>query len=157
VCEDLRYRIRNVERAPGYFQNSIAVSSFAASTSHPHLNMADAQLYEDNFSIDKIPDGIYDRIRRIYCTSSDGTTEIILDVNTDLYPVAVLDSFSLLLASTLNLDGSKEEQDASWREQRGPSLADAWSYVCYGKIYKFDESEDSDTMSVFSVRWLQLD
>jgi hypothetical protein len=108
--------------------------------------MADAQLYEDTFSVDSIDNGNYDRVTRITSTCSDGTTVLTLDVNTDLYPLATGDSFSLLLASTLNLDGSKEEADASWREQRGPSLADGWDYVCYGKIYKFDESEDNDTM-----------
>ena len=96
-------------------------------------------------TVDDVDPGTYDRIARITCRSMDRGTLITLDINTDLYPLSKGDQISLLIATTLNLDGSKEEE-MSWREQRGPSLADAWDYVCYGRIYKFDEEENGEAM-----------
>lgn len=54
-----------------------------------------------------------------------------------------------MLASTLSLDGSKDDsQTKGWRDvARGiePSLADEYDYVCHGKIYRFEEG-DEETM-----------
>jgi DNA-directed RNA polymerase I, II, and III subunit RPABC3 len=108
--------------------------------------MSDAQLYDDSFTITSIDTGNYDRVARCVGKSADSTTIMTLDINTDLYPLSLGDTVSLCLASTLNLDGSKEEAEASWREHRGPSLADGYDYVCYGRIYKFDENEDGEAM-----------
>lgn len=65
-----------------------------------------------------------------------------VDVNTELYPCAVGDRVNLVLASTLALDGGKEEK-SGWRDVgRGVgSLADLYEYVCYGKVYRFEEGE----------------
>jgi DNA-directed RNA polymerase I, II, and III subunit RPABC3 len=108
--------------------------------------MTDTQLYEDTFTLTSYDKGNYDRIARVAGSSTDSSTILTLDINTDLLPLAVGDHISILLASSLNLDGSKEEPDASWRERREPNLADAWDYVCYGRIYKFDEAEDGEAM-----------
>jgi len=111
--------------------------------------MSDSHLYEDTFSLTSVDSGNYDRIARVAGTSADSTTIMTLDINTDLFPLSAGDQISLLLASSLNLDGSKEETDGSWRERRGPSLADAWDYVCYGRIYKFDEAEEGEAIKVY--------
>jgi DNA-directed RNA polymerase I, II, and III subunit RPABC3 len=107
--------------------------------------MADAQLYEDAFTITSVDPGKYDRVARVAGESQDSNTIITLDINTDLYPLATSDHIQLLLASTLNLDGSKDEVEKGWREIKGASLADEWDYVCHGKIYKFEEG-DEDVM-----------
>lgn len=55
-----------------------------------------------------------------------------------------------MLASTLSLDGVKDDVKGGWRELRpgeGISLADEYEYVCYGKIYRFEE-EDLENMYV---------
>ncbi len=72
-----------------------------------------------------------------------------LDVNTELYPCSIGDTVHMVLASTLALDGSKDDEKG-WREtQRGEaSLADMYDYVCHGKIYRFEEGE-GDNMFVF--------
>lgn len=103
--------------------------------------MADSQLYEDSFSITAVNSQKYDRVSRITATSSDNLTVCSLDVNTELYPVAVNDPVQLMLASTLNLDGTKDER--GWRPmaQGESTLADMWDYVCYGKVYRFEEGE----------------
>ena len=109
--------------------------------------MADAQLYEESFNAISVLDQTYDRVHRILGTSSDSSTSLTLDINSELYPINAGENFSLLLASTLNLDGTKDEGHA-WRKNQGSegSLADMWDYVCYGKVYKVEDPEDSDRM-----------
>lgn len=52
-----------------------------------------------------------------------------------------------MLASTLSLDGSKDDSATKgWRDLGvEPSLADEYDYVCHGKIYRFEEG-DEETM-----------
>lgn len=110
--------------------------------------MSDATLYDDTFSITSIDPGKYDRVARAAGTSQDNTTIMTLDINTDLFPLAVGEGVALVLASTLNMDGSKDEdlERGGWRENKGLSLADQYDYVCYGKVYKFEDGEDGEVM-----------
>lgn len=104
--------------------------------------MADSQLYEETFTITSLNNQKYDRVSRLTATSADSSTICSLDINHELYPVSVNDPLQLMLASTLNLDGSKD--DKAWRQVGAGSeatLADMWDYVCYGKVYRFEEGE----------------
>ncbi|KAJ9623266.1 DNA-directed RNA polymerases I, II, and III subunit RPABC3 [Taxawa tesnikishii (nom. ined.)] len=99
--------------------------------------MADSQLYEESFSITSVNSQKYDRVSRIAGSSSDMQTVMSLDVNSDLYPLQTGEGIQMLLASTLNLDGTKDER--GWRDTKGTheaTLADMWDYVCYGKVYR---------------------
>ena len=55
------------------------------------------------------------------------------------------DRLQILLASTLALDGSKDD-GKGWRDiSRGEaSVADDYDYVCHGKIYRFEEGDDEN-------------
>ena len=103
--------------------------------------MADSQLYEDTFNITALNQQKYDRVTRISATSSDNTTVVTLDINHELFPLAVGESVQLLLASTLNLDGTRDEK--GWREmaRNESTLADLYDYVCHGKIYRFEDGD----------------
>ena len=72
--------------------------------------MAEAHLFEGSFEIRSFNTGKYDRVGRISATSNDNDTVLTLDINTDLYSVAPSETIHLLLASTLNLDGTKDEE-----------------------------------------------
>ncbi|MCJ1415994.1 DNA-directed RNA polymerases I, II, and III subunit RPABC3 [Xylographa parallela] len=111
--------------------------------------MADSQLFEETFSITSLNAQKYDRVSRISGTSSSNETFLTLDVNTELYPCAVSDRIHLVLASTLSLDGTKDD-GKGWRDVgRGEaSLADMYDYVCHGKIYRFEEG-DGEMIKVF--------
>ena len=111
----------------------------------------DAQLFDDTFTITSINSAKYDRVSRISGHNLSNDTDFTLDVNTELYPCLVNDTINLVLASTLALDGSKDD-GKGWREaQRGEaSLADMYDYVCHGKIYKFDEGQ-GENMYVFCL------
>ncbi|KXS97077.1 hypothetical protein AC578_10789 [Pseudocercospora eumusae] len=112
--------------------------------------MADAQLYEETFQCTTLITETYDRVHRVLGTSHDNTTSITLDINSELYPIGIQDSFNMLIASTLNLDGTKEEAATGWRPRNHEaSLADMWEYVCYGKVYKVEDPEDGDRIKVY--------
>lgn len=104
--------------------------------------MSEPILFEERFNINAINSQKYDRVSRITATAGDNQTSFTLDVNTELYPLATGDEIQLALASTLHLDGSRDDAKG-WREVgRGEqTLADEYDYVCYGKVYRFVEGE----------------
>lgn len=109
----------------------------------------DAQLFEDTFTITKYDQEKYDRVARITGESTDGETIMSLDINIELYPCAVGEVVHLVLASSLSLDGSREDESSrGWRDVSRlvpggeATLADMFDYVCHGKIYKFEEGDD---------------
>lgn len=129
----------------------------------------DSQLLLSPFLLSTDPDHLklqkaarYDRVTRYFAHSPDNTLKLVLDVNTDLYKIPEGAQFDVCLASTLNLDGSKDSEKTSggWREkQPGESdLSDGWEYVMYGKVYKFEEGGDGDSMyAEFSHDYLIYD
>ncbi|KAH8927878.1 nucleic acid-binding protein, partial [Atractiella rhizophila] len=98
-------------------------------------------LFDDIFSVHTIdPSGKkFDRVSRVCAHSRNADMELTLDVNTQIYPLQVSDSFSLALASSLFPDQESRTNEA-WLMRPGESgLADDYEYVMYGKVYKFDE------------------
>lgn len=91
----------------------------------------------------------YDRVSRLslISTEADQAMTVTLDVNTELYPVTRGQNLVLALASTLNLDGEKEDDSRGWRDvgNGNGSIADDYDYVCHGKVYRFEDSE-AETM-----------
>lgn len=122
---------------------------------HLKFTMGDAQLFSDTFTIMDVNAQKYDRVARLSGNTENGDTLLTLDVNTEVFPCSIGDRLHVLLASTLALDGSKDD-GKGWREVgRGESsLADEYDYVCHGKIYRFEEGEE-ETMSVPRSQKLQ--
>lgn len=108
--------------------------------------MADSQLLDETFAITSINSQKYDRVSRISGTSTDSLMTMTLDINTELIQISVGENIQLMLASTLNLDGSKDEK--GWREaaEGQASLADMWDYVCHGKVYRFEEGDGENML-----------
>jgi DNA-directed RNA polymerase I, II, and III subunit RPABC3 len=115
----------------------------------PSSTMADAQVFEETFSITSINNEKYDRVSRIFGTSTDRQITMSLDINHELFPVEAGQTLSLVLATTLALDGTaKGDNDSMWRsvgKQGVTTLADMYDYVCYGKNYRM-EGGDGDIM-----------
>ncbi|KAI9679358.1 MAG: DNA-directed RNA polymerases I, II, and III subunit RPABC3 [Caeruleum heppii] len=111
---------------------------------------ADAQLFDDTFHVTGLNAAKYDRVSRISGTSISMDVTFTLDVNTELYPIAVNDTVNLVLASTLALDGTKDD-GKGWREAaRGEqTLAGYYDYVCHGKIYRFEEGDGGENIKVY--------
>lgn len=112
----------------------------------------DAILYEEHFAIEAKDHKKYDRAARITATSldTDSNTKLELDINTELFDISVDTNIEVCLASTLALDGSADDGQG-WRDAAKAgvaTLADNYEYVCYGKIYKFEDSKASSTLCV---------
>uniref|UniRef100_A0A453AQ59 DNA-directed RNA polymerases I, II, and III subunit RPABC3 n=1 Tax=Aegilops tauschii subsp. strangulata TaxID=200361 RepID=A0A453AQ59_AEGTS len=67
-------------------------------------------LFEDIFHVTRIdPDGKkFDRVNRIEARSEQLEMYMQLDIATDVYPMHMGDKFTMVLAPTLNLDGTPD-------------------------------------------------
>uniref|UniRef100_A0A5S6QH52 Probable DNA-directed RNA polymerases I, II, and III subunit RPABC3 n=1 Tax=Trichuris muris TaxID=70415 RepID=A0A5S6QH52_TRIMR len=107
-------------------------------------------IFDDLFVVKEIdPDGKhFDRVSRLFCDSESFKVSLILDVNTQLYPVKLDDKFRIMLSSTLRDDGYPEEDeyDPCFSCQR----LENFEYIMYGKVYRIetDESAGSDSCRV---------
>lgn len=111
---------------------------------------SDAQLFEEDFRIDKLSNPKYDRVDRIYCSSADSQTTMELDINKELFPCTPGENLHVVIATSLALDGTKDDErgwrDASKVSAGEATLADMFEYVMYGKIYRFDDGENGENM-----------
>ncbi|CAJ0559427.1 unnamed protein product, partial [Mesorhabditis spiculigera] len=78
---------------------------------------------------------------------------LILDVNTQMYPVDLNEQFRLVLATTLREDGGAEE--GVYDQQAESTRAAQFEYVMYGKIYRIEGGEaghdkDSQNLDVYA-------
>ncbi|KAJ9155141.1 DNA-directed RNA polymerases I, II, and III subunit RPABC3 [Pleurostoma richardsiae] len=112
----------------------------------------DSQLFEDTFSVTDVNQMKYDRVARLKATSTDAQTLMTLDINVELFPCAVGETLHVVLATSLALDGSRDD-DKGWRDILRPgaesTLADMFDYVCHGKIYKFEDGDDGQTIKAY--------
>jgi len=120
---------------------------------------SDAVLFEENFTVTSIDDSKYDRVARIGCSGLNNETVMTLDINTELFPCSLNDSLNCVLATTLSLDGSKE--DKGWRDVTRATggettLADLYDYVCHGKLYKFEDGDDGEIKAYVSFGGLLM-
>eukprot|EP00049_Salpingoeca_infusionum_P017604 m.353648 g.353648 ORF g.353648 m.353648 type:complete len:155 (-) comp16812_c0_seq1:211-675(-) len=86
------------------------------------------------------------RVSRFNCVAVNFPNfELVVDINTQLYPMNVGDRFSFCLASTLNQDGQPGTDEYNPKMQS--SRADSFDYVMYGTVYRLDES--GEQLSVY--------
>jgi len=96
-------------------------------------------LFEDIFDVKDIdPEGKkFERVSRLHCESESFKMDLILDINSWVYPVELGDKFRLVLASTLREDGFPDSGEWNPTESAGAgSRADSFEYVMHGKIYR---------------------
>ncbi|KAI0391997.1 DNA-directed RNA polymerases and 3 polypeptide [Xylariaceae sp. FL0594] len=117
------------------------------------MSSGDAQLFEDAFTITEYDQSKYDRVARITANSADNSTTLMLDINIELFPCHVGETLQVVLATTLSLDGSRDEvQERGWRDVRraaDSTLADMYDYVCHGKIYKFEDGREGNSLRAY--------
>lgn len=96
---------------------------------------------------------------RITAGSRDLNMELTLDIASELYPLADGEGFSLAVARSLKPDEVDADADEAadgeetrkvkrdlWRAD-DQGLANDYDYVCYGKVYKFDDSQKGENMT----------
>lgn len=99
-------------------------------------------LFEDIFDVKDIdPEGKkFDRVSRLHCESESFKMDLILDINSWIYPMELGDKFRLVLANTLREDGFSDTGEWNPLDQ-GSSRADSFEYVMHGKIYRIEGDE----------------
>lgn len=70
-------------------------------------------LFEDIFNVkDMDPEGRkFDRVSRLHCESESFKMDLVLDINSWIYPMDLGDKFRLVLATTLQEDGRPGKPD----------------------------------------------
>ena len=68
-------------------------------------------MFDDIFIVKNIdPDGKkFDRVSRLFCDSESFKMDLILDVNTQLYPIHLGEKFRLMLVGTFREDGLADD------------------------------------------------
>lgn len=77
--------------------------------------------------------------------------DLILDVNTQTYPIDLADKFRMVIATTLNEDGTPADTEYNPMET-GSSRADSFEYVMFGKVYRLEGEEagsDSSRLAAY--------
>lgn len=107
-------------------------------------------LFESLFHVETTDPARYNKVSRITATSAQDV-KITLDINSELFPVKANDSLTITLASSLGNEASMKTSNGSWKPPRqyDDSLANDYDYVMYGTVYKFDENQNNDKMSVY--------
>jgi DNA-directed RNA polymerase I, II, and III subunit RPABC3 len=110
-------------------------------------NSAKVTLFEDIFEVTALnPDGKkFDTVNRIAATGTTYECDLLLDVNCQIYSIKDGQKISLVLASTLNLDGSPDDHFSYSSNVNGadPSLADDYDYVMHGRIFEISYKKDN--------------
>ncbi|KAI9683579.1 MAG: DNA-directed RNA polymerases I, II, and III subunit RPABC3 [Trizodia sp. TS-e1964] len=109
---------------------------------------ADAQLFNDTFIVTGIDHAKYDRCRRLFGSSTDHTIRFLLDVHTELFSIDIGDTLQMVIATTLNLDGTPDDEKG-WKDsqQNEANLGDMFDYVMHGQVYIHQEG-DAESMKV---------
>ncbi|KAB1219436.1 Membrane-associated 30 kDa protein, chloroplastic [Morella rubra] len=103
-------------------------------------------LFEDIFRIDRLnPDGKkFDKVIRVEARSEKFDMFVHLDVMvTKEFVLKEGDKFTMVLAPTLNLDGTPDT--GYYTPGNRQSLADRFDYVMYGKLYRIADSSGRGT------------
>ncbi|KAJ3204720.1 hypothetical protein HDU67_009347 [Dinochytrium kinnereticum] len=116
--------------------------------------MRQAEVFSDIFEVNDVDKAgkKFDRVSRLNATSEASDMNLILDINSEIYPLKVADKFTLVLATSLMADGSgMDEGREPWRDFGSKrTLADEYDYVMFGKVYKFDENVGKDEAAFYA-------
>jgi DNA-directed RNA polymerase I, II, and III subunit RPABC3 len=79
---------------------------------------------------------MFQRVSRVEGSSQLNEVQITLDIHSELYPMEVGQSHSLVIASSLSLDGSENKGSYNIHENHSNTLLGKYSYCMYGKIFR---------------------
>jgi len=84
---------------------------------------------------------------RIEAKSENYEMDLLLDIHNLLFPLEPGDRFTLVVATTLDLDGAL--CDGTYEQSKKKSLADSYDYVMHGQVYNTREDGGVGKMQVF--------
>lgn len=115
------------------------------------MDASTSTLFEDIFEVTALnPDGkkVFESVNRLAATGTTFECDLLLDINSEIYNVVEMDKLTLVLASTLNLDGSPADH-FSYQRGEEPTLADNYEYVMHGRV--FDVAHQKDGVVVIAA------
>lgn len=108
--------------------------------------MSSSLLFEDIFEVTELnPDGKkFESVNRLAATGTTYECDLLLDINCQIYSVKAGEKRTVVLASTLNLDGTPDDHFSYNSSANGtePSLADAYDYVMHGRVFEMEYKKD---------------
>jgi DNA-directed RNA polymerase I, II, and III subunit RPABC3 len=120
--------------------------NFFRKTRHNKMeSTAKVTLFEDIFEVLALnPDGKkFERVNRLQCTGTTFECDLLLDINSEIYSVKEGTKLTLVLASTLHLDGSPADHFSYDPNATEPTLADNYDYVMHGRVFEMSYKKDN--------------
>ncbi|KAK8801930.1 hypothetical protein WA158_006325 [Blastocystis sp. Blastoise] len=119
--------------------------------------MSNSTLFSEVFKITKVnPDGkAFEKVTRFAAETIQYDISILIDINTDVYPLRENDTFTLVLTNTINKDGSPDSGtyvDVSQKE----TLLDQYEYCMYGKVFKYEYKGNNKVLIYISFGGLLM-
>eukprot|EP01056_Protomagalhaensia_sp_Gyna25_P000896 Protomagalhaensia_sp_Gyna_25__895@NODE_1430_length_1843_cov_223_133038_g1154_i0_p2_GENE_NODE_1430_length_1843_cov_223_133038_g1154_i0NODE_1430_length_1843_cov_223_133038_g1154_i0_p2_ORF_typecomplete_len155_score31_45RNA_pol_Rpb8/PF03870_15/2_2e31RNA_pol_RpbG/PF16992_5/0_13RNA_pol_RpbG/PF16992_5/1_3_NODE_1430_length_1843_cov_223_133038_g1154_i013051769 len=107
-------------------------------------------LLEDRVTIDSIDHSKFENVARVRGKSVAYDAEIILDINTNIYPVKEKETLLLAFAEHVVKGGGPSGDDSGGcaASPQMTALIDEYEYVCLGKIFN-EEDKLPDRRSVY--------
>lgn len=95
-------------------------------------------LFEDTIKVITVDkEGkMFQRVSRVEATTEILDIQITLDTHSELYPMEPNQYHSIILASSLTLDGSEDSGSYRIHENPANTLLSKFDYCMYGKIFK---------------------
>jgi DNA-directed RNA polymerases I, II, and III subunit RPABC3 len=126
----------------------------------PVLSADKTTLFEDIFEITALnPDGMkWDKVNRLQAIGTTFECELLLDIHCELFRIDENEKCTLVLASTLHLDGSPADHSSyvPSSSQSEPSLADNYDYVMHGRVFDMEYKKDGTVVIKLSFGGLLM-
>mmetsp|Transcript_1517 Transcript_1517/g.2063 ORF Transcript_1517/g.2063 Transcript_1517/m.2063 type:complete len:149 (-) Transcript_1517:257-703(-) len=106
---------------------------------------AKVTLFEDIFEVGNLnPDGKkFEKVNRLVAIGTTFECDLLLDINCEIYNVREGEKVTLVLASTLHLDGSPADHFSFQPNSSEPTLADNYEYVMHGRVFDMTYKKDN--------------
>ena len=94
-------------------------------------------LLEDLFRITAVDAGgkMFEKVSRVEARGQAHALSLVVDLNTDLYPVRQGESYTIALARTVEYDSTEPSGRWDPTVYHRPTLMDHYDYVMFGRVY----------------------
>eukprot|EP00440_Ansanella_granifera_P045970 gb/GFBE01049791.1/.p1 GENE.gb/GFBE01049791.1/~~gb/GFBE01049791.1/.p1 ORF type:complete len:156 (+),score=50.77 gb/GFBE01049791.1/:1-468(+) len=106
-------------------------------------------MFEDSFQVKSVDNSRFERAGRMDCESVTFGNNLEIDINNIIYPVSPGELLYVAITSNVSpADNPRKLNTAYDHDKRllGRSIMDEFEYVMYGKVYKKDKKNDTDSI-----------
>eukprot|EP00919_Chromeraceae_sp_WS-2016_P009529 GHVR01022376.1.p1 GENE.GHVR01022376.1~~GHVR01022376.1.p1 ORF type:complete len:144 (+),score=13.64 GHVR01022376.1:294-725(+) len=104
------------------------------------MAQSDLIQFEDSFIAKDVDNSKFGIVSRVICASMAFETELLIDINTDIFPLKRDQHLEIILTKTLT------PAKATYRDGATSTLMDSYDYCMYGKVFKIDEKGNRMTV-----------